>query len=99
MNKLCNCEEGTVLNELLQVIRVSGQLEDERGPSDLLLDVFIQQLHILIDAVDSRLLLQLKGEKTASGPHILWKHLLAAALTHVSLSSYLNSCVRCEVSR
>lgn len=53
----------TVLYEFLQVVRVTSQLEDECSSSDLLLDVFIQQLHILIDAVDARLLVQLTERK------------------------------------
>lgn len=53
------------MDELFQVVRVSGQLENERGPSDLLLDVLIQQLHIFINAVDAGLLVQLRAEKTA----------------------------------
>lgn len=53
--------QGTFLRELLQVVRVASQLEDERGSSDLLLDVLIQKVHILIDAVDVCHFVQLKG--------------------------------------
>lgn len=48
------------MEELLQVVRVLGQLEDERGSSDLVLGVFVQQLHVLVHAADVRLLVQLQ---------------------------------------
>ncbi len=52
----CFCE-ATVLSELLQVVRVSSQLADECSSSDLVLDVLVQQLHVLVNAVDARLLI------------------------------------------
>lgn len=82
-------EEGTVLYELLQVVRVTSQLEDECGSSDLLLDVLIQQLHILIDAADARLLVQLKGNKPVqpqdwkSPQHCIYTHIYCAVKTQM----------------
>ena len=53
------CLERTILQELFQVVGVASQVEDESGPSYLLGDVFVQELHVLIDAVDVGLLVQL----------------------------------------
>lgn len=64
LNKVSKTEQHTVLNELLQVVWVTSQLEDECGSSDLLLDVLIQQLHILINVVNVRLLIQLEERPT-----------------------------------
>lgn len=54
-------EKGTILHELLQVVRVASQMQDEGGSSNLLLDVLIEQLHVLINVVDVGLFIQLEG--------------------------------------
>lgn len=87
--------KGTILHQLLQVVRVTSQLENECSSSDLLLDVLVQQLHILVDAVDARFLIQLESNSFIYVCIVEYDH------THVSvlLSSYLHSRVSCKVSR
>lgn len=50
----------TVLKQLLQVVRITGQLQNKRGSSDFLWKVLVQQLHVVIDAVNVGLLVQLQ---------------------------------------
>lgn len=38
----------TVVQQLLQVVRVTSELQDESGASDLLWDALIEQLDILV---------------------------------------------------
>lgn len=53
----------TVVQELLQVVRVPGQLKDEGGASDLLRDAFIKQLHILVHPYYAGFLIDLQIQK------------------------------------
>lgn len=53
----------TILQQLLQVVRVTGQVEDECSPSNLLRDVLIQELNIVIYAINIGLLIQLQDTK------------------------------------
>lgn len=50
----------TILQQLLQVVRIPGQVEDECSSSDLLRDVLIQELNIVIYAINVGLLIQLQ---------------------------------------
>ena len=92
----CFGREVTVLYELLQVVWVASQLEDERRSSDLLLDVLVQQLHVLVDVADVRLLVQLE-EKS----HVKERKFSIRTTAHAyeQSQSYLYSCVRRKVSR
>lgn len=53
----------TILQQLLQVVRVTGQVEDECSSSNLLRDVLIQELNIVIYAINVGLLIQLQDTK------------------------------------
>lgn len=62
-----NC---TVVQQLLQVIRVAGELQNEGGASDLLWDAFIEQFDILIYSGYTGFLIQLHPQtKTQTHTH------------------------------
>lgn len=55
----------TVLKQLLQVVRITCQLQNKRSSSDFLWNVLVQQLHVVFDAVDIGLLVQLQYHNRA----------------------------------